>query len=76
MVVKAEQSMVTSADEAQTEVSATEPEAEQATYRRVISGDEEDLRAMKRALANAPLGPKAVLALSSAILALEEDHPS
>ncbi len=37
----------------------------------VLRGTEEDLRAMKRALANAQLGPTAVLALSSAIIALE-----
>jgi hypothetical protein len=40
---------------------------------RTIRGDEDDLRAMKRALANAPLGPKATLALTSAIIALEDD---
>jgi len=40
---------------------------------KAIRGDNEDLRAMKRALANAPLGPKATLALSSAVIALEED---
>jgi hypothetical protein len=32
-----------------------------------------DLRAMKRALVSAPLGPMAVLALSSAIIAIESD---
>lgn len=39
----------------------------------VFRGTDDDLRAMKRALANAQLGPTAVLALSSAIIALEED---
>lgn len=42
----------------------------------VFRGTNDDLRAMKRALANAPLGPTAVLALSSAIIALEEDEPT
>jgi hypothetical protein len=41
----------------------------------VFRGTDDDIRAMKRALANAPLGPTAVLALSSAIIALEEDEP-
>ena len=36
-----------------------------------LRGNEDDLRAMKRALANAPLGPKAVLALTAAVLAIE-----
>jgi len=39
----------------------------------VLRGTDDDLRAMKRALANAPLGPKAVLALTGAILSLESD---
>lgn len=39
----------------------------------VIRNDEGDLRAMKRALASAPLGPVATLALSSAIIAIEAD---
>lgn len=43
---------------------------------RVFRGTEDDLRAMKRALANAPLGPTAVLALSSAIIAIEADEPA
>jgi hypothetical protein len=33
----------------------------------------DDLRAMKRALARAPLGPKATLALTHAIIALEDE---
>jgi hypothetical protein len=37
-----------------------------------FQGTEEDLRAMKRSLALAPLGPTAVLLLTAAILALEE----
>ncbi len=43
---------------------------------KVFRGTDDNLRAMKRALANAPLGPTAMLALSSAIIALEEDEPS
>lgn len=35
--------------------------------------DQDDLRAMKRALARAPLGPKATLALTHAIVALEDE---
>lgn len=38
-----------------------------------FAGNAEDLRAMKRALARAPLGPKATLALTSAIIALDEE---
>ena len=38
-----------------------------------LRGTEAELRAMKRALALAPLGPTAVLALTSAIIALEEE---
>lgn len=38
-----------------------------------LRGEPSDLRAMKRALAQAPLGPKATLALTHAIIALEED---
>jgi hypothetical protein len=41
---------------------------------KTFRGSDDDLRAMKRALANAPLGPKATLALTSAIIALEEDN--
>ena len=40
---------------------------------RALRGNDDDRRAMKRALANAPLGPKATLALTSAIVALESD---
>jgi hypothetical protein len=40
---------------------------------RAMRGTDDELRAMKRALAHAPLGPKAVLALTGAILALESD---
>jgi hypothetical protein len=36
-------------------------------------GDRADLRAMKRALARAPLGPTATLALTHAILHLEDE---
>jgi len=38
-----------------------------------LRGDRDDLRAMKRALARAPLGPKATLALTHAIIALEDE---
>lgn len=38
-----------------------------------LRGDETELRAMKRALARAPLGPKATLALTHAIIALEDE---
>jgi hypothetical protein len=41
---------------------------------KALVGDAKDLRAMKRALANAPLGPKATLALTAAIIALDEEH--
>ena len=41
--------------------------------RKVLRGDRDDLRAMKRALAHAPLGPKATLALTHAIISLEGD---
>lgn len=38
-----------------------------------FQGDHADLRAMKRALARAPLGPTATLALTHAILHLEDE---
>jgi len=38
-----------------------------------LRGGPTDLQAMKRALARAPLGPKATLALTHAILALEDE---
>ena len=48
-------------------------ESQRTTVAPLMRRDGSDLRAMKRALANAPLGPKAVLALSSAIIAIESD---
>jgi hypothetical protein len=38
-----------------------------------LRGGPSDLQAMKRALARAPLGPKATIALTHAILALEDE---
>jgi len=38
-----------------------------------LRGGQDDLRAMKRALARAPLGPTATLALTHAILHLEDE---
>jgi hypothetical protein len=39
-----------------------------------LVGNVDDIRAMKRALANAPLGPKATLALTAAIIAMDGEH--
>ena len=52
---------------------AEQGEKERLTPAPLMRRDAHDLRAMKRALANAPLGPKAVLALTSAIIAIEFD---
>ena len=43
---------------------------------RPLQGTEDELRAMKRALARADLGPVAVLALTNAILSLQRDARS
>jgi hypothetical protein len=52
------------------------PKPDEARSIKALRGDDDDLRAMKRALANAPLGPKATLALTAAIIAIEEPPSS
>jgi hypothetical protein len=54
----------------------SQPVPESTRLIRALRGNDDDLRAMKRALANAPLGPKATLALTSAIIAIEESAES